>query len=277
MTSSDRFNDGNRGVIPVNDKTGEGRAKVGQAGVKHRNDAQTDQCYKGIPFHAANGVHEVVTELLRERLTRGAKIADIGAGHGALSARLHDAGFEVTAFDLDCKDWLAKNVICHECDMNDSLERLTAYGPYKAICAIEVIEHLENPRRFLRDLIELCHAEVTWIVISTPNPLDTFSCIAMFTRGIFNWFSPQHYCGGGHISILPYWLVDEHLKFLGIVDRQWQFLSPFRHPSPWKRVIYHAVSSLRRLVSRGDRGSFLEGETALVILRVDGADSRRRE
>ena len=199
MTSSDRFNT-ETCRVPVNDKTGEGRAKVGQAGIKHRNDAQTDQCYKGIPFHAASGVHEVVTELLRERLTRGAKIADIGAGHGALSARLHDAGFEVTAFDLDCKDWLAKNVICHECDMNDSLELLAAYGPYKAICAIEVIEHLENPRRFLRDLIELCHVEGTWIVISTPNPLDTFSCIAMFTRGIFNWFSPQHYCGGGHIQ-----------------------------------------------------------------------------
>jgi Methyltransferase domain len=222
-------------------------------------------------------VHEVLTKLLCERLPRGAKIADVGAGHGALSARLHDAGFEVVAFDLDCKEWLANDVTCRECDMNDSLELLAADGPYKAICAIEVFEHLENPRRFLRDLIKLCRAEGAWVVISTPNPLDTFSCIALFTRGIFNWFSAQHYSGGGHISILPYWLVDEHLTFLGIVDRQWRFLSPFRHPSPLKRVIYHAVSGLRRLVSRGASEPFLEGETALVIFRLDAAGSSRQQ
>jgi uncharacterized UPF0146 family protein len=264
-------------MTPLGDKASNGQAKGHRAGIKHRSDTQTDQSYKGIPFHAANGVHQVVSELLCERLTPGAKIADIGAGHGALSARLRDAGFDVAAFDLDCNDWLAKSVTCHECDMNDSLEPIAAYGPYKAICAIEVIEHLENPRRFLRDLIELSRAEGAWLVISTPNPLDTFSCIAMFTRGIFNWFSPQHYCGGGHISILPCWLIDEHLKFLGIVDRQWRFVSPFRHPSPWKRLIYHAVSGLRRLVSRGGSEPFFEGETALVILRLDEADSPRHE
>jgi Methyltransferase domain len=276
MINSDPFKI-ETGVTPSpNDKKSEGQGKCYQAGIKHRNENQTEQTYKGIPLHAANGVHEIVTDLLRERLTPGAKIADIGAGHGALSMRLHDAGFEVTAFDLDCKDWRAMQVVCHECDMNDSLQLLAASGPYNAICAIEVIEHLENPRRFLRDLIELCRAQRTWIVMSTPNPLDTFSCIAMFTRGIFNWFSPQHYCGGGHISILPYWLIDEHLRLLGIVDQQWRFLSPFRHPLPWKRVLYRAISCVRRLVVRGDSRSFLEGQTALVIFAPDDAGGRHK-
>jgi hypothetical protein len=265
----DRLNAANRNMDSLsgkasNDPTGNHRARI-----KHRSDTQTDQNYKGIPVHAANGVHQVVSELLCARLTPGSKVADIGAGHGALSARLHDAGFDVRAFDLNCKDWLAKDVACHECDINDSLEALAEYGPYQAICAIEVIEHLENPRRFLRDLIELSRTEGTWLVISTPNPLDTFSCIAMFTRGIFNWFSPQHYSGGGHISILPHWLIDEHLKYLGVVNRQWRFLSPFRHPSPWKRLIYQGLSWLRRLVSKGGTEPFFEGETALVILRLE--------
>jgi hypothetical protein len=76
---------------------------------------------------------------------------------------------------------------------------------------------------------------------------------------------------------LPYWLIDEHLKFLGIVDRQWRFVSPFRHPSPWKRLIYHAVSAVRRLVSRGGSEPFFEGETALVVLRLDEAHSPGQE
>src|ERR1700722_19884410 len=104
--------------------------------VKHRSDTQTVQNYKGIPFHAANGVHQVVRELLGERLKRGSKVADVGAGHGALSARLHDAGFDVTAFELDCKNWGAKEVTCHECDLNESIDSLTEHGPYQAICAV---------------------------------------------------------------------------------------------------------------------------------------------
>src|SRR5437660_9120016 len=93
-------------------------AKTQDPRIKHRNDAQTEHKYKGIPCHAASGVHELVVELLQERLPRGARIADVGAGHGALSARLDDAGFKVTAFDLDCKGWLAKDVICHDCDVH---------------------------------------------------------------------------------------------------------------------------------------------------------------
>jgi SAM-dependent methyltransferase len=233
--------------------------------VTHRNDAQTEQTYRGIPVHAAIEVHEVVSRLLRDRLAPGSRIADVGAGHGALSARLRDAGFKVTAFDLDSTDWSVEAVQCHQCDANVSLEPVAKHGPYTAICAIEIIEHLENPRRFMRELIALSRPQRSLILISTPNPLDTFSCIAMFTRGIFNWFSREHYCGGGHISVLPYWLLDEHLSILGITDREWQFLSRFRHPSFLKRLAYSAVSRFRRCVWRGETAEFLEGESALVI------------
>jgi 2-polyprenyl-3-methyl-5-hydroxy-6-metoxy-1,4-benzoquinol methylase len=213
-------------------------------------------------------VHEAIADLLSRRLAPGAKVADVGAGHGALSLRLHDAGFAVTAFDLDCSDWRAQEVACHSCDVNESLATITAKGPFDAICVIEVIDQLENPRRFLRDVIELRRAGGTWLVISMPNPLDTFSCIAMFTRGIFSWASPAHYEGGGHISILPHWLIAEHLRQLGIVEQEWHFLAPYRHPTAWKRVIYKCVSLLRRLASRGGDASFFEGQTALVIVRL---------
>jgi 2-polyprenyl-3-methyl-5-hydroxy-6-metoxy-1,4-benzoquinol methylase len=275
--SSDKVNAAKGNMDFLSYKANDHSIRKRRAVIKHRGDTQKAENYKGIPFHAANGVHQVVSELLCERLMRGSKVADIGAGHGALSARLHDAGFDVTAFDLDCKDWLAKDVTCHECDINESLDTLIEHGPYQAICAIEVIEHLENPRGFLRDLIESNRTEGTWLVISTPNPLDTFSCIAMFTRGIFNWFSPQHYRGGGHISILPHWLIGEHLEYLGVVDRQWRFLSPFRHPLSWKHIIYRGVSWLRRLASRSGSEAFFEGETALVIVRLDSAGNLSEE
>ncbi len=233
----------------------------------HRGGLHTLQNYRGIPIHAAKDVHQKVCELLSQCLPPGAKVADIGAGHGALSLRLHDSGFKVASFDLDCSDWLISELSCQQCDVNGSLDPIAAQGPYEAVCMLEVIDHLENPRNFLRNLIKIS-PKGTLLVISSPNPLDTFSCIALFTRGIFNWASPGKYFGGGHISILPHWLIAEHLKFLGIEKQEWRFLAPYRHPSWLKNLIYRGLSGVRKMCARETDIAFFEGETSLVIARV---------
>jgi hypothetical protein len=235
--------------------------------MKHRGGTSTDQNYRGIPIHAADSVHEFVTGLLQERLRPGARIADLGAGHGALSLRLRDAGFEVVAFELDRSDWLVSDIRCHQCDFNVSLKPIEAHGPFAAICAIEVIDHLENPINFLRSLADPRRFNGPLLVMSMPNPLDTFSCIAMFTRGIFSWAGPAQYDGGGHISVLPHWLVAEHLKHIGVANQEWQFLAPYRHPVAWKSVLYKGVAGMRRLLSRGEGCQpFFDGQTALVTI-----------
>ena len=207
-------------------------------------------------------------DVLRGKLVPGARVADVGAGQGALSQRLHDAGYDVAAFDLSCEGWKAQGVECNECDLSQDVGAIRAKGPFQAICAIDVIEHLENPRGFLRSMIETGRDSGAWLIISTPNPLDTFSSIAVFTRGIFNWFSPDHYLDGGHISILPYWLIDEHLKYLGVGGQEWLFLAPYRHPSWVKRIAYHAVRRLRRMLSRSGPQPFFDGDTALLVVKL---------
>jgi len=190
----------------------------------------------------------------------------LGAGHGALTQRLKDAGFEVAAFDLDPGDWTLRDVACRYLDLNGPLDALVENGPYAAICALEVIEHLENPRRFLQHLIALAKLQGSIIILSTPNPLDTFSCIAMFSRGIFNWFSTEHYEGGGHISILPYWLVTEHIKYVGATDHEWRFLAPYRHPQAIKRFAYRIILGIRHLCAKTIDRDFFDGQTALVVI-----------
>lgn len=233
--------------------------------VKHRG-TETQETYCGLPVHATEGLHQKVVELLQTRLRPGQKVADLGAGHGALSLRMHHAGFVVSAFDLDSSEWRVSEVCCHDLDLDNSLEQISHEGPYAAICALEVIEHLENPREFLKKLIAIAKPQGTVIIISTPNPLDTFSCISMFTRGIFNWFSAEHYLGGGHISILPYWLISEHLKLLGVNEQEWFFVAPYQHPLMFKRLIYKLILSLRKLFAKTENQAFFEGQTALVVL-----------
>jgi SAM-dependent methyltransferase len=235
--------------------------------VRHKGSGDTQENYKGIPVHAVPEVHQRVGEVLQKHLPPGSRVADLGAGDGALSLRLHDLGFEVVAFDLDTSGWRLQHLPCFQADLDRDLSILDAKGPFAAICAVDVIEHLENPRNFLRGIIR-AGGPGSLLVITTPNPLDTFSCITMFTRGIFNWFSRDHYLGGGHISILPYWLLDEHLKFLGTHNQEWHFLGPFQHPVLWKQWAYRMVALLRHRLVKDRVCCDHEGQTAMVVVRV---------
>lgn len=234
--------------------------------VKHRGSKDTAEHYKGIPVHAAPGVHQKVADIIRSKVPNGSRVADVGAGDGALSLRLHDLGFKVSPFDVDDSTWEVRELVCNVINVENSFSEINRHGPYAALCAIEIIEHLENPRAFLKDMVQIARTYGAILVISTPNPLDTFSSISHFTRGFFNWFSPAHYLGGGHISILPHWMITQHLKYLGVEKFEWQFCAPYRHPSTIKRFFYSCISQFRRMVSKSDDKSFFDGQTALVTI-----------
>jgi hypothetical protein len=239
--------------------------------VTHRGTEETAESYRGIPAHAAPGVHEKAVELLASRLPPGSRVADLGAGQGALSLRLSDAGFEVISFELDRAGWKPQEIECIGLDLNHSVASIAEHGPFDAFCAMDVIEHLENPRGFIRQLIAAANGRRFTLVMSLPNPLDTFSTIALFRRGVFNWFSPAHYTGGGHISVIPYWLLDEHLRFLGLGKRDWYFLAPYVHDNMVKRLLYRSAGAIRRLMSISPETRYFEGQAALVVATYEGA------
>ncbi|MEO9079520.1 MAG: hypothetical protein ABI268_09420, partial [Rhodanobacter sp.] len=53
--------------------------------------------YKGLSIYAAPGLHEAAADMLRNAVSADVRVLELGAGSGAMSLRLADMGFDVTA------------------------------------------------------------------------------------------------------------------------------------------------------------------------------------
>ena len=165
--------------------------------------------YQGHSVHAAPGVHEYAVELATRTVPAGARILEVGAGCGALALRLREAGFDVVPTDLEPPhDWI------HRLDLDNPEWTDDTQGPFDLVMCVETLEHVENPRQVLRSIRSLLRPG-DHVIVSTPNITHPHSRLKMFLKGAPYIFGPDHYYQPGHISILPDWMLTEHLRLAG--------------------------------------------------------------
>jgi SAM-dependent methyltransferase len=167
-------------------------------------------------------------------------VLDVGAGSGAFSKRLEDAGFQVVATDLDpAQDWMKKL----------DLARFNPDefgGPiYDLVTCVETLEHLENPRGALKSLRSLLRPG-GHIVISTPNVTHPHSRLMFLWNSTFFTFGREAYYSTGHISLLPDWLLVEHLRQSGYEVSAVEYAG-FAQLGRMKRLVYRIGMGLFRL------------------------------
>ena len=92
------------------------------------------------------------------------KALDLGAGSGALSARLLDAGWDAVAVDANADAYMGPARF-NSWDLNSQLQD---DSQYQLITAVEVIEHLERPIALLRTIASLL-APGGVAIVTTPN------------------------------------------------------------------------------------------------------------
>jgi 2-polyprenyl-3-methyl-5-hydroxy-6-metoxy-1,4-benzoquinol methylase len=109
-------------------------------------------------------IHNRVLDLLKNE-TKGS-ILDIGAGTGALSKKLENDGFEVTACDLHGKNFIPEDIPFKAADLNGTFPFENETFDY--IVGTEVIEHLENPWHLMRELYRITKPGGV-VILSTPN------------------------------------------------------------------------------------------------------------
>jgi len=116
-----------------------------------------------------SGLHEFVGERVLTNWVRPSmKAADLGSGPGAMAARLKRMGCDVIAADRSAHDFEA-GVPHIEIDFNQpDFAAALGYRAFGMVTAIEVIEHVESPIGFLRNIARLL-APGGVAVITTPN------------------------------------------------------------------------------------------------------------
>jgi SAM-dependent methyltransferase len=118
---------------------------------------------------AIGGLHDHLIERVIPRLFPEPSTAiDLGAGSGALAARLAAAGWSVLAVEGDVERFAA-DVPVIGCDLNDGiLPRELEGRAFRLVVSTEVIEHVESPIRFLRSVQALLEPNGL-AVLTTPN------------------------------------------------------------------------------------------------------------
>lgn len=116
-----------------------------------------------------SGLHDFVGERVLARYARrDVRAADLGAGPGAMAARLQSLGCEVVAVDRDASGFEAQLPhVSLDFDQPDFASQLGTES-FGLVTAIEVIEHVESPINFLRNVGHLLGRGGV-AVLTTPN------------------------------------------------------------------------------------------------------------
>ena len=163
---------------------------------------RANETYREHRVAAAPGTHAKLVELVCRHAPGNPHILDLGAFTGALLARLRDEGFTRLA-GADLANHLTENVTSFRaCDFNTGFAEGFSGEQFDCITACEVIEHLDDPRAFLRACRKLLKPGGV-VVVSTPNIGFFEGRIKFALTGELWGFSARSYRSQRHISPIP--------------------------------------------------------------------------
>lgn len=210
---------------------------------------------------AIAGLHRFLAEeVLAQHAPAPARAVDLGAGSGAFALRLARAGYEVLAVDVDADGFRAP-VPFRQIDLNepDFAARLGEAG-FDLVTAVEVIEHLESPIGFLRNVAALLGPRGT-AVITTPNvnnaPARLQFLLEGTIRGLDTAGEVTHITPIFHDLLVRQWLPRVGLRLV-------QRMGYPTHGFPLSRQRYQLLLAL---LQRALCGAALAGDSAIFVLR----------
>jgi 2-polyprenyl-3-methyl-5-hydroxy-6-metoxy-1,4-benzoquinol methylase len=138
---------------------------------------------------AHDRIHRTAARLLEAR-GAGGTLLDAGCGSGDLWRAVSARFAACTGVDAVRYPGLPADVHFVPANLDAALP--IADASVDTAAAIEVIEHLENPRAFVRELVRVTKPG-GWIVVTTPNQLSALSLLCLAAKGSFAAFQDGDY------------------------------------------------------------------------------------
>jgi SAM-dependent methyltransferase len=224
--------------------------------LKGRPTVKTE--YKGIPECTIPGLHAAIFERFAKMIPVGSAVIDLASGVGAWAQRMADHRYEVVACDLhpEISKFPSKKI-----DLNEAFSKHFSPDHFAAVTAIEMLEHMENPRHVLREANQILR-HGGYLFLSTPNASGLHSRLKFFFTGHFAMFDDEQYHSIGHIRPLTYWELDKILGETGFSVKQVFFHNNYDAiPRTVGEVVKLAASIFLRPFVRGVAG----GQVIVII------------
>ncbi len=141
---------------------------------------------------SVDAVHRMVAAAIAARGLSRFVLADVGCGRGDFHGVIGAGCTRYIGVDAVRYDGFPPDAEFVSADLNEGSGLTLPGGPADVVASLETIEHLENPRAFLRLLVRLTRPG-GWIFVTTPNQRSLLSLATLVAKGCFSHFQNVHY------------------------------------------------------------------------------------
>lgn len=178
-------------------------------------------------------VYRLVARTIAERHPGGGTIVDVGCGRGDLWDHLRGHFDRYVGVDVVHYEGFPDNGTFCKVDLDAGRAEL-ADGAGDVVAAVETIEHVENPRAFVRELARLARPGGL-VVVTTPNQLSLLSKFGLVLKNQFPAFQERPGLYPAHITAL---LAEDLMRIArecGLADPAIRYTGSGRIPgTPWR-------------------------------------------
>jgi 2-polyprenyl-3-methyl-5-hydroxy-6-metoxy-1,4-benzoquinol methylase len=185
--------------------------------------------------------------------TTGGTLVDVGCGSGNLLSHLRRHFTRHVGVDAVRYGGLPVWAEFTQADLNAARWPLLD-ACADVVAAVEVIEHLENPRAFVRELVRVVRPGGL-VVVTTPNQQSFLSLLTLLLKGRFAAFQDVHY--PAHLTALLEVDLRRIAAECGLTDVRVRYscsgrvvLTPWHYPRPLSLMVPRAFSDNVLLAGR---------------------------
>jgi len=147
---------------------------------------------------SSTAIYATVARILADRGRSNQNLLDVGCGTGQLHEFVKPHASKYCGADVVQYEAFPKSLEFIPVDLNATTWPVPA-DTYDAVVSAETIEHLENPRAFVRELVRIAKPNGL-VVVTTPNNLSLLSKLTLLLKNKFNAFQDANY--PAHITAL---------------------------------------------------------------------------